>query len=203
MSIPRSSSKSPSRRSPTKHRPFHLSDSPWKSLPAGSAQLGHSQNLPSAPAEATSPSRSRSASKALTRAARSRTVSGSPEKQGSGVSGLSKGKQSRGGSPVKRQAERQAEGQAERQAEGQGRPKASSDRKGGAVGQGDAGAMSFGTYGGVSFSSFTPEMPVDASGMAADDEDGESYSTPIYANICRLKVHGQRSLKFASNLAML
>ena len=163
-SVVHSSSKPPSRRSPTKHRPFHLSDSPWKSLPADSAQLGQSHNLPSAPAERFSPRRGRSASKAPIRAARSRPVSGSPEKHGSITS---KGKQSRGGSPVKRQAERQAEGQ--------GGPSAGADRNGGAAVQQNAGTMSFGSYAGVSFSSFTPEMPAQESNMAADDEDGESY----------------------------
>ncbi|DBA73888.1 TPA: hypothetical protein ACH3X2_009539 [Trebouxia sp. C0005] len=59
----RSASKSPARRSPTKHRPFHLSDSPWKSSPSDTAPVGNSQTLPAASRKSASPQKGRSPSR--------------------------------------------------------------------------------------------------------------------------------------------
>lgn len=157
----RSGSKSPTRRSPTKHRPFHLSDSPWK---RDSAQLGQSGKLPSAPApaasQATSPRRGRSASKSPVRTARSLKAPASPEKQPTSSKGRSKGASGSSREP-ERQPDRQSSSPA---AHGQGR----------GAGWGSPGVMSFGTYRGVAFSSFTPEMPEGSSDMVDEEEDGES-----------------------------
>ena len=154
--------KSPTRRSPTKHKPFHLSDSPWK---RDSTQLGQSGKAPLAAAQAASqaasPRRGRSASKSPIRTARSQKVAASLEKQPMSSKGRPKGATS-----GTRQAERQPERQTSSPANGQG----------GAAGVGSPGLMSFGTYGGVAFSSFTPEVPSGLSGMADDDEDGESLA---------------------------
>ena len=151
----RSGSKSPTRRSPTKHRPFHLSDSPWK---RESAQLGQSGILPLAPPPAASlaasPRRGRSTSKSPIRTARSQKASASPEKQPTSSKGRSKGAL----------ATRQPERQRSSPAHGQGN----------ATGTGSHGVMSFGMYGGVAFSSFTPDAPAGSSDTVADDDDGES-----------------------------
>ena len=156
----RSGSKSPTRRSPTKHKPFHLSDSPWK---RDSTQLGQPGNQPSAPfpaaSQAASPRRGRPTSKLPIRTARSQKVSASPEKRPTSSKGRSKG------APATRPAERQPERQRSSPAHGQG----------GVAGLGSRAVMSFGTYGGVAFSSFTPEAPAGSSHMEADDEDGESF----------------------------
>ena len=160
--------KSPTRRSPTKHRPFHLSDSPWKH---DSAQLGQSGNQPSAPSpaasQAASPRRGRSASKSPIRTARSQKVSASPEKQPTSSKGRSKG------APATKLAERQPERQRSSPAHGQG----------GVAGLGSRAVMSFGTYGGVAFSSFMPEVPAGSSDMVADDEDGESSADVSFAAV--------------------
>lgn len=163
----RSGSKSPTRRSPTKHRPFHLSDSPWK---RDSAQLGQSGKVPSAPAPATSqaasqaasPRRGRSASKSPVRTARSLKAPASPEKQ-QPTSSKGRLKGAAGSTEPKRQAERQSSSPA---VNGQG----------GVAGWGNPGVMSFGSYGGVAFSSFTPELPAGSPDMVDEEEDGESAS---------------------------
>lgn len=85
----RSASRSPARRSPTKHRPFHLSDSPWKSSPSDTAPMSNSQTLPAASRQPASPRKGRSPSRA-------------------------KGLAAKGASPVKKQAERRSH-QTERQ----------------------------------------------------------------------------------------
>ncbi|KAL0018450.1 hypothetical protein WJX77_012272 [Trebouxia sp. C0004] len=85
----RSASKSPARRSPTKHRPFHLSDSPWKSSSSDTAPVGNSQTLPAANWQSASPRKGRSPSR-------------------------TKGLSAKGASPVKKQAERRSH-QTERQ----------------------------------------------------------------------------------------
>ncbi|KAL0054000.1 hypothetical protein WJX82_002103 [Trebouxia sp. C0006] len=85
----RSASRSPARRSPTKHRPFHLSDSPWKSSPSDTAPMSNSQTLPAASRQPASPRKGQSPSRA-------------------------KGLAAKGASPVKKQAERRSH-QTERQ----------------------------------------------------------------------------------------
>lgn len=79
----RSASMSPARRSPTKHRPFRLSDSPWKSSPSDTAPVGNSQTLPAANRQSASPRKGRSPSR-------------------------TKGLSAKEASPVKKQAERRS-----------------------------------------------------------------------------------------------
>ena len=163
--ISRSSSRSPTRRSPTKHRPFHLSGSPWKSLPADSAQPGHFQNTPVASSQTAAARKGRAGSTSPNRTAGRSKLSVSPQKRAA----TSNGRQPKASSPVK--------GQAEGQADRQGRSGAA--REDAAAGQSNPGVMSFGTYQGVSYSSFTPEVPENPSGMTADDNDDDDGESPI------------------------
>jgi len=158
----RSTSRPPSRRSPTKHRTFQLSDSPWKSLPAGVAPLGQSQAMPSASGLPASPRKSRTPSKSPIRTARSEKVASSPDRQPIGSPKGAKAAPTKGNSPLKRPAERQSSN-----AEGQSGE--------GSQGRHSPDVMSFGSYGGVAFSSFAPAVPAgtsDATGMAAEDDEG-------------------------------
>ena len=166
----RSASRSPTRPSPTRHKPFNLSDSPRKT---DSFQLGQSGNLALAPSQAASqlsPRRGRAASKSPVRTAKSHKVPASPVKQAVGMPTSPKAR-SKGAASTTRQPERQVDRQASQVAGGQGD----------AAGPGGSGLMSFGTYGGVSFSSFAPEMPAGSSAIVADDEDGKSH----LLHICR------------------
>lgn len=160
----RSASKSPTRRSPTRPKPFRLSDSPRN---RESSQLGLSGNVAPAPSQAASqvsPRRDRAASKSPVRTARPHKVPASPTKQAVGLATSPKGR-SKGAHSATRQPDRQVDRQASQLAGGQDD----------AAGPGSSCVMSFGMYGSVSFSSFTPEVPADSSGMVADDDDnGES-----------------------------
>ncbi len=116
----RSASKSPARRSPTKHRPFHLSDSPWKSSPSDTAPVGNSQTLPAANRQSASPRKGRSPSR-------------------------TKGLSAKGASPVKKQAERRSR-QTERQSAAAGAGNSRSAYSPGVMSFGSYGGVAFSSF---------------------------------------------------------
>lgn len=168
----RLNSKSPARRGLTKHRPFHLSESPWTSLSSGSAPLGHSQALPSAPGSPSSLRNTRPLSETPIRTARSERFAS--DKQATASQKKAKESQVNGRSPNKRLAERQS-GRVERQ----NVLSVSSTADEGSQRGHSPDVMSFGSYGGVSFSSFAPALPTDAAGAAGlgtEEDNGECAS---------------------------
>ncbi len=116
----RSASKSPARRSPTKHRPFHLSNSPWKTSPSDTAPIGNSQTLPAANRQPASPRKGQSPSR-------------------------TKGLAAKGASPVKKQAERRSH-QAERQSPAGGAGTSQSAYNPGAMSFGSYGGVAFSSF---------------------------------------------------------
>ncbi len=116
----RSAFKSPARRSPTKHRPFHLSDSPWKSSPSDTASMGNSQTVPAADRQPASPQKGRSPSRA-------------------------KGLSAKGASPVKKQAERRSH-QNERQSAAAGAGASRSADSPGVMSFGSYGGVAFSSF---------------------------------------------------------
>ena len=116
----RSASKSPARRSPTKHRPFHLSNSPWKNSTNDTAPVGNSHTLPAANRQPASPRKGQSPTR-------------------------TKGLAAKGASPVKKQAERRSQ-QTERQSPVAGAGNSWSSYSPGVMSFGSYGGVAFSSF---------------------------------------------------------